>query len=75
VFRFSFLSLGISSIIFLAVLVPIRLAPAWIMARVSFRVRMPPAALIPISLPTVLRMSLMSLVVARPPNSPVDVFT
>ncbi len=59
----------------MAVLVPMRLAPACIMAKASFRVRMPPAALTPISLPTVLRMSLMSLTVAPGPNSPVDVFT
>jgi len=67
--------LGISSIICVAVLVPMRLAPALIMARASFRVRMPPAALTPISLPTARLMSFMSFIVAVPPNSPVEVFT
>ncbi len=65
---------GISSIILAAVLVPMRLAPALIMARASLRVRMPPAALTPISFPTAFLISLMSWVVAVPPKSPVEVF-
>ena len=52
-----------------------RLAPALIMVSVSFSVRMPPAALTPMVLPTVLLISLMSFSVAVPPNSHVDVFT
>ena len=59
----------------MAVLVPMRLAPALIMVNASCSVRMPPAALTPISLPTVFRINLMSLGVAAPPNSPVEVFT
>ena len=52
-----------------------RLAPALIMANVSSSVRMPPAALTPMVLPMVFLISLMSLAVAVPPNSPVEVFT
>ena len=59
----------------MAVLVPMRLAPALIIANASFSVRMPPAALTPMFLPTVFLISLMSLAVAVPPNSPVEVFT
>ncbi len=65
---------GISSIIFAAVLVPMRLAPALIMARASLRVRMPPAALTPNCFPTAFLISLTSWVVADPPKSPVEVF-
>ena len=56
-------------------LVPMRLAPALIMVRASFSVRMPPAALIPMFLPMVFLISFMSLAVAVPPNSPVEVLT
>lgn len=52
-----------------------RFAPALIMANASSSVRMPPAALTPMVLPTVFLISLMSLAVAVPPNSPVEVFT
>ncbi len=51
-----------------------RLAPALIMARVSLRVRMPPAALTPNCFPTAFLISLMSSMVADPPKSPVEVF-
>ena len=67
--------MGSSWIICAAVLVPMRLAPALIMTSASFSVRMPPAALTPMVLPTVFLISLMSLAVAVPPNSPVEVFT
>ena len=67
-------SVGVCWIIFSAVLVPMRLAPALIMARASLRVRMPPAALIPNCFPTAFLISLMSWVVAAPPKSPVEVF-
>ena len=67
--------LGSSWIICVAVLVPMRLAPALIMVSASLSVRMPPAALTPMVLPTVFLISLMSLAVAVPPNSPVEVFT
>src|SRR5699024_4916046 len=56
-------------------LVPIRSAPAFTMASASFRDRMPPDALTPISAPASARISLTSSVLAPPEENPVEVLT
>ena len=55
--------------------VPMRFAPASIMAQAVSKSRMPPAAFTPISGPTVSRISYTTATVAPPVEKPVEVFT